>query len=452
MRTTGASPQHPSRTNADQPASPERVGAMPIADIAIGVRHRRDMGDIAGLAASIAEIGLLHPVVVQPDGTLIAGQRRIQAVESLGWTEVPVTIVNLDAVIRGEFAENIQRKDFTYAEAVAVKRALEPLEKAAAKERQREGGRCGGKASGKLPQASNGRAADKAAQATGKKRRTLEKAEQIVEAAEQNPERFADLAERLNEDDVRVDAVFRKLKQRRERAVYEARIEHGGTVADLHALAATGYRAHVICPDPPWPFETYSEEGKERAPERHFDTMPLDEIKALPVAKLAADDCALFLWATWFRLRDALAVIEAWGFEYQSAGFLWVKTQPGAECISLDGKGLHWGQGLTGPRTNTEVCLLATKGSPLRLTEDVHQVIIAPVGAHSEKPAEAYRRKLYTGPYLELFARKPRDGWTTWGNELPPPQAAPAKQTLPPEPPTDEDPLDIHPGLRRAAP
>jgi hypothetical protein len=74
-------------------------------------------------------------------------------------------------------------------------------------------------------------------------------------------------------------------------------------------------------------------------------------------------------------------------------------------------------------RANTEYVLLAKRGSPLRLNADVHQVVMSPVLAHSEKPEEVARRieRLYPGPYLELFARKPRDGWTTWGNEIPPP-------------------------------
>jgi ParB family chromosome partitioning protein len=109
---------------------------MPTADIIVGERHRKDMGDIDGLAASIGELGLLHPVVIKPTGELIAGERRLRAAESLGWTEISVTVVDLDSVVRGEFAENTCRKDFTLSEAVAIKRALEPLEKAAAKERQ----------------------------------------------------------------------------------------------------------------------------------------------------------------------------------------------------------------------------------------------------------------------------------------------------------------------------
>jgi hypothetical protein len=104
-----------------------------IANIVVGTRHRRDMGAIAGLAASMAEFGLLHPIVIRPDGVLIAGERRLKAAKQLGWTDIPVTVVDLKAVARGEFAENIARKDFTLSEAVAIKRALEPLEKVAAK-------------------------------------------------------------------------------------------------------------------------------------------------------------------------------------------------------------------------------------------------------------------------------------------------------------------------------
>ena len=116
-------------------------------------------------------------MVITPDNRLIAGERRLRAAQLLGWTTIPVIIVSLDDIVRGEFAENTQRKDFTWTEAVAIGREVKLLEKAAAKQRQRAGGRAGGQASGKLPQASKGSTGDKVAKAVGKKRRTLEKAE-----------------------------------------------------------------------------------------------------------------------------------------------------------------------------------------------------------------------------------------------------------------------------------
>jgi N6-adenosine-specific RNA methylase IME4 len=148
---------------------------------------------------------------------------------------------------------------------------------------------------------------------------------------------------------------------------------------------------------------------------------------------LAAPDCALFLWGIWPRIFETREVIEACGFEYRGLGFDWTKTTPNAETITIaragyKGGGLHWGEG-TATRANSEPCLLATRGDPRRLAMDVHSSVIAPVGGHSEKPDEVYRRieRLYPGPYLELFARKPRDGWTVWGNEIPSPAVVPVE-------------------------
>jgi N6-adenosine-specific RNA methylase IME4 len=208
-----------------------------------------------------------------------------------------------------------------------------------------------------------------------------------------------------------------------ERAAYRARVAQGGAVTDLVALAASGFRAGLISADPPWPFETYSVQGRQRSPDRNYSTMTLGAIAALPVPPLAAEDCALL--GVWPDHPGAIDVIRAWDFDYKTAAFVWVKTTKHAKVITLDGEGLHWGMGFA-TRSNTEPCLLATRGRPLRLNAGVHQVIIAPVGVHSEKPDEAYRRmeRLYGGPYLDLFARKPRPGWLCWGDELPPPSIA----------------------------
>ena len=216
----------------------------------------------------------------------------------------------------------------------------------------------------------------------------------------------------------------REIEIEQAREAYRSRTYEGGTVEDLEALIASGFRAGTICPDFPWPFEAWSRKGKQRSAERHYETWPLERIIAFAplIGRLAADDCALFLWIVWAHLASALEVIEACGFEFKTAGFIWVKTLKNASSIelnSLNDDDLDQGIGYH-TRPGTEVCLLATRGSPLRLAMDVHQVVLAPVGAHSEKPSEVYSRieRLYPGPHLELFARKPRDGWTTWGNEI----------------------------------
>jgi ParB/RepB/Spo0J family partition protein len=152
-------------------------------EIIVGTRHRRDLGDVAAL--SMAELGLLHPVVVRPDGTLIAGERRLRAAQLLGWAEIPVTVMDLDAVARGKFADNSHRKDFTLSESVAIKRALEPIERAAARERMASPEKFSGQA--------KGNELDKVAIVVGKHRTTLAKAEAVVEAAEAEPEKYGKL-------------------------------------------------------------------------------------------------------------------------------------------------------------------------------------------------------------------------------------------------------------------
>jgi ParB-like chromosome segregation protein Spo0J len=171
----------------------------------------------------------MHPVVVTPDGTLIAGERRLAAFKLLGKTHIPVTIVALDDIVRGEFAENTARKNFTLSEAVAIKHALEPIERAEAKKRQ---GERTDKHLGKLPTSSKGRAGDEAAKETGMSRRTLEKAEAVIAAAAAEPERYGKLVEDMDETG-RVDRAFKQLQIARAKERHAKVIEHGCTVDDL---------------------------------------------------------------------------------------------------------------------------------------------------------------------------------------------------------------------------
>ena len=101
------------------------MSALSIDSIKIGSRFRQDHGDIAALARSIEAVGLLHPVVVTPSNELVCGERRIEAARLLGWQEIPVRVVNIEAIVFGEQAENELRKDFTMSERVAIGRAVE---------------------------------------------------------------------------------------------------------------------------------------------------------------------------------------------------------------------------------------------------------------------------------------------------------------------------------------
>ena len=141
---------------------------MKVKDIRIGKRHRQDVGDVKTLAASIDKLGLLHPVVVDAKGRLVAGARRLAAVRSLGWKDVPVRVVRTltDAVaaLTAERDENTERKAFMPSELVSIARVLEPLERAEAKARQ---GTRTDRHPGKLPESTKGDRRDKLAAVVG---------------------------------------------------------------------------------------------------------------------------------------------------------------------------------------------------------------------------------------------------------------------------------------------
>ena len=197
-----------------------------------------------------------------------------------------------------------------------------------------------------------------------------------------------------------------------------------------------GYKA--ILADPPWRFSTWSAKGRDRCPdaplprnlqrqnrpERHYPTMSLQDIKALPVADLAAPDSILFMWVTDPMLPKAFEIAPAWGFTYKTVAFYWMKLRRKGSRRHLlhdepDHKLFPMGTGYW-TRPNPEQCLLFTKGSPRRLSKAVRKLIIAPRREHSRKPDETAERieALCDGPYLELFARTTRPGWDVWGDEV----------------------------------
>lgn len=139
----------------------------------------------------------------------------------------------------------------------------------------------------------------------------------------------------------------------------------------------------------------------------------LEDIKALPVGELAEKDCALFIWITFPCLQEALQVIEAWGFEYKTVAFVWIKQNRKSDS-------LFWGMGYW-TRANAELCILATKGHPKRVNPGVHQVIMSHIEQHSKKPDETRDRivrLMGDVTRIELFARQSPEGWDVWGNEV----------------------------------
>ena len=176
----------------------------------------------------------------------------------------------------------------------------------------------------------------------------------------------------------------------------------------------TDKKYNIIYADPPWSFKTYSSKGKEKkSAECHYPCMKKEDIQNLPILQVCADDCILFLWVTFPCLEEGIELIKKWGFEYKTCGFTWVKRNRKSDSY-------FWGLGYW-TRANAEICLIATKGKPKRVSKSVHQICDARIMEHSRKPSEIRDRIVQLCgdlPRIELFARQHSDGWDCWGNEV----------------------------------
>jgi N6-adenosine-specific RNA methylase IME4 len=370
---------------------------MKIRKIRVGKRHRQNVGDVLSLAASIDRLGLLHPIVVDGNGRLVAGARRLAAVRLLGWRDVPVRIVRTLTdganALRAERDENNERKPFTPSETVSIARALEPLERAEAKKRLTHGGRPkrGQKRSGQLPDHSTGSTRDKLASVVGVSGRTLDKARAVVEAAEREPKKFTLLRDQMDRTG-NVHGAFRELEKVRQAERIAA-----------EPLPLPDGRYRVIVADVPWRYDVRAGDITHRSACPYPD-MSLEDICALPVKKLAAKDCVLWLWTTNAHMRESFAVLEAWGFQSKTI-LTWAKSRFGNG---------HWLRG------QTEHCHLAVRGKPTILLTNQSTLLTASAGAHSEKPEAFYQlvRQICPGYKVELFARRRRKGFAVHGNAV----------------------------------
>jgi len=172
----------------------------------------------------------------------------------------------------------------------------------------------------------------------------------------------------------------------------------------------------IILADPPWSYKVWTAKGGHKSASAHYKVMDLKSICQLPIQKIVDENCVLFLWATFPNLPEAFEVIKAWGFTYKTVGFVWVKIYSNKNPVCGLG---YW------TRANAEICLLATKGNPHRISKNVSQVILTPKGEHSSKPDIVKDRiVMLMGdlPRIELFARDHtplfKDKWERWGDEV----------------------------------
>ncbi len=168
----------------------------------------------------------------------------------------------------------------------------------------------------------------------------------------------------------------------------------------------------IIYADPPWSYKDKALAGNRGACCK-YKTQSKEWLQSLPIADIADENCILFLWVTMPKLNECFDLIKAWGFEYKTVAFTWVKKNKIAPSW-------FWGMGHW-TRANAELCLLATKGKPKRINAGVHSVIDTPIQKHSQKPNEVRNRILSLMgnlPRIELFAREKINGWDSWGIEI----------------------------------
>jgi len=177
----------------------------------------------------------------------------------------------------------------------------------------------------------------------------------------------------------------------------------------------------VIYADPPWKFKPWCHiSGTGKSAEHHYNTMTLEDICNLPVSSIAEEDSVLFLWVVQAQLPEAMEVIKAWDFKFQTVAFCWIKmpklwTPFDGRVEPRIGLGYH-------TRSGMEQCWLATRGKGYQKhSKGVRQVLHSPLREHSRKPDEFVDRiEQLCGDVsrVELFGRMERPGWTVWGNDV----------------------------------
>ncbi len=316
-----------------------------------------------------------------------AGKRRIEAFKTLGRDEVLAHIIDIDSIVRGEFVENALRKDLTLSERVAIAASMTE----ALGERR---GRPSNENVDERPQLHGEKTRDIVARKAGfGSGKTLDRAKAIVGAALREPEKFGKLKDDMDRTG-RVNGLYKRLVIARQAEVIRK---------EPPPLPAGPFR--VIVADPPWPYEVRTLDPSHRVTQP-YPPMSISQICALDVAGIAHDDCILWLWTTNHHMREAFAVLDAWGFT-QKTILTWGKSK------------MSTGDWLRG---KTEHCLMAVRGRPVVTLSNQTTLLHGPVRAHSQKPDEFYAmvESLCPAPdggRLEMFQREPRPGWIGHGDE-----------------------------------
>lgn len=327
--------------------------------------------------ADIAFRGIKVPLEVLGDGTVIDGRHRLKAALELNLLEVPI----VDAPLNGDDPTAYMLK------AAVLRRHLTDDQRALmaamwAQENKRQGERVDLTSGERQPEVDGHPRRQQAAADFKVSPTKIKHATTVLHADKE-------LAKKVHSGEIALKNAHRTVKKTEERQRIEATAPPVGE-----------YQVLVV--DPPWPYTVRQSDPSHRGSGiEPYEAMSLDDIKAMSIP--ATNDAALWLWTTNAFLHDAFHVLEAWGFTYRTT-LTWIKNIPGL------------GDWLAG---QTEHCLLATRGEYSIFRDAQSTALHADRGRHSVKPDEFYTlvEGLCPGEKIDMFARKPREGWMTWGAE-----------------------------------
>jgi len=372
-------------------------------EIIVGIRHRKDFGNLADLATSIDDRGgLIQPIAIKPSNELIAGERRMRAwpLTKFSADPIPVRVLDVDSIIAGEWDENAKRKDFTPSEAAAISEEIQKQLSSLAAARMKAGKKAEG--------AAKGNAGDHAARATGFDRRTIDKAKAVVKAAKENPERFGKLQADMDRTG-KVDGPFKRLQvMQQTEALRKAPPPlpmKGPYMVMVVDFPVTG--------DVDKDQETIDATGRSF---RGYPEMSIEECAKFARQQLLpilAPDCTVFLTFPNFHIVNGSAhdIVKGFGPDFKSATMLtWKKDKLGRGKILRD---------------QTEHAIVIYRGKPTHncLGEDPPTTFLEAVRReNSRKPAELYDRVERVCPasrYAEIFSRGGRnEKWDCHGDQV----------------------------------
>lgn len=357
------------------------------------------------LESNILADGIRDPLITW-QGILIDGHNRYQIAQEHGleYQTAEKLFEGRGAVTEWMICNQFGRRNLSNYQRSLLALKLKPVFEAKAKENLKTS--TGGNAPRPLEISTKVDTRQEIARLAGVSDNTIAKVQKIEEQA--TPEVKAKIAT----GETSINQAYQQIRKAEKVQEVESVIAaHSTAETGVTDIFSTDKKYNIVYADPAW---TYGEWGNgTREPGIHYNLMKTEDIAALPVSSIAADDCILFMWATYPLLPEALDVVKAWGFKYKTVGFVWVKKNKNADTNFF---------GLGGwTRANSEICIIGVKGNITRMDAGISQVIESAIEEHSRKPAVT--RTLITKlvgelPRIELFSREKTDGWDCWGNEV----------------------------------